>query len=445
MTRIAWILSFSLAACLAASSLAAQQKFPLREIEIVGSKIYPADRVIALTGLKVGEPVAEADFQNALGKLNDAGVYDDLRYEFGPKDGGYRLVITVDEVDLTYPLRLDGFDMPREELLALLESKVPLFSETVPATGTMVDRIGDALQKHWKASGHDEDVMGRLAPIDAERLAMVFQPERRLDSIAFVKFEGSQIIDPLDLQRMFNPIAMGEPYTETRIRELLLANVRPLFEDSGRMAVKFCPCTTEPDDDTNGLNVTVQVEDGPAYVYSRIERPDVPGFEKSQIEKIIDFKPDQTVHMGDVRIAQGKLDEEMRKKGFLKAETTVDITINDEDRKVALEFDATPGKQYFFDRVEIRGLDILAEPAVRKRWGMKPGEPFNPTYPRYFLDRIEAEQMFDGLSDTRAETKIDEVSNKVHVILTFFGGGKREGVLDPLRDAPDRNPNDPFP
>ena len=414
---------------LAAMGLAAQETYPLRELRVEGNDVISDERIVAASGLTVGESVAEPDFQAALRRLDDIGLFETIAYKFGPKDDGYLLTFEVVEVENLYTVAFQGFDSPDEELTALLEERVPLYIGKAPGDGIMVTRIGNALQERWNAAGNDSKVVGQLIPGDGERLVMLFRPEERIEYIAYVNFEGSDAIPALELQRRFNPIAMGEQYSEARLRELLIFNVRPWFEEKGLMDVEFCPCSSEPDPDSRGVLVKVQVQDGPVYSWGKVEPPAAPGVGESRMEEIFAFRGDESVNMQKARDAQSALDEEMRKRGFLRVESDIEVQINNQSKTVTLLYALTPGAQYTFRRLEIVGLDILAEPVVRKRWGLEQGQPYNPSYPAFFLSRVEADQMFDNLSETSYQAQIDETSKTVTVTLDFEGQEKKKKYL----------------
>jgi outer membrane translocation and assembly module TamA len=84
------------------------------------------------------------------------------------------------------------------------------------------------------------------------------------------------------------------------------------------------------------------------------------------------------------------------------------------------------GAQYRFGKLEIKGLDLLTEPEIRKAWGQMEGRPYQPGYANAFLDRLRAEKVFDNLGKTLAEPHIDEASKVVDVTLTFSVAGKAE-------------------
>ncbi len=428
-------------ACLLVVALPAQdqRKYPLRAVAIVGAENFDQASIEALAGLELGAPAGKEDFDRALSNLDNAGVFETIQYRYEPQGDGYKVTFTVQEVQQLYLVRLEGFETPAEKLLALLRERVPLFSARVPSTGTMALRIGNTLQQHWTEAGNESKIIGRLAPIEGGELAMLFQPETELQTIAFVTFEGSQAIHPLELQRIFNPTAMGEAYSKARLMELLHFNVRPLFEGKGRMNVKFEEASVEPDPGSAGLLVKVGVDDGPLYTYGEVRKPEAFGLPEDVVEKIFRFDPGDPVDMKLARDAQAELDERYRRNGFLRADTKLESNVDHEAKTVDLVWSVTPGPQYTLRKLVIEGLDILSEPAVRKRWGMQLGDPFDAAYPGYFLDRIRAEQMFDNLENTKWRREIDETTKTVEVTL-LFEGKKRE-----KSGIPNTPIEDPFP
>ena len=396
-----------------------QDAFPLRAIEIRGLQNFPPEQVQALTGLKIGQSVRQADFQDALQRLTASGVFESVEFRYGPLEGGYRATFTVHEVAELYPVRLKGFGIPEEQLRAQLAEQIPLFGEKVPPTGPMISRIGDALQKIWHEQGKDSKVLGRLSPTGEDQFEMLFQPETSIQTIAFVRFENSGVLSKLDLQRSFNQIAMGVPYSEVRLQELLHYNVRPLYEEKGRMDVQFCPCRAEPDPQSQGLLVDVQVEQGEEYTFGKLELPKNLPLEASEISRRLKITAGETANMTQVRTGLRAVEESLKREGFMKASGSFEKHLNAESKTVDLTIQFDLGDRYSFDQLKITGLDVITEPTVRKRWGLKVGDPFDAGYPPFFLDRVRG--MLDNLAKTDWRMAIDEQRKTVDVELIFEG------------------------
>jgi outer membrane protein insertion porin family len=401
-----------------------QARFPLRAIEIAGNDYYSSEAIIQLTGLKIGDMVTRDDFQRGLQRISDAGVFDSVEFRFGPLEGGYKVIYTVRELGELYRFRADGFGVPAAEIEKLLAENVPLFGEKVPPTGTMVERIGKTLQEFWKAKGNDSEVIGRLVPTGQDEFEMLFQPETSIQTIAFVKFENSGVLSPLDLQRSFNQVAMGVPYSETRLQELLHYNVLPLYEEKGRMEVQFCPCQTEPDPETKGVQVTVHVEQGEEYSFGKFQFPASAPLTPELMASLLKVKEGEPANMAKVRQGLVAMEDTLKRNGYMKALARHEQKLNTEQKTVDVEVLLQPGGQYTMGNLTITGLDVVTEPAVRKRWGIKKGEPFDGGYPTYFLEHVR--DMFDNLVKTDSKMKVNEDQKTVDVELIFVGSGEEK-------------------
>jgi outer membrane protein assembly factor BamA len=112
----------------------------------------------------------------------------------------------------------------------------------------------------------------------------------------------------------------------------------------------------------------------------------------------------------------------MKRRGLLDANIAAETEPEDTKRTVNLVYNVTPGAVYSFQKLDIRGLDINTEPAISKLWGEKPGTPFNPDYPEFFLKRVKEQGVLDNLSETKSDYSADASTHNVTVYLRFKGG-----------------------
>jgi len=131
------------------------------------------------------------------------------------------------------------------------------------------------------------------------------------------------------------------------------------------------------------------------------------------------MKPGTTVDFDEIRAAVVRIKDSLRHEGRLDAEVTTGQDINDEKRTVDVWFIPQPGPQYLFGKLEVKGLGLDGEAAMRKAWGLPKGEPYAGEYPDFFLRRVKEEGYFDNLGETRAEPEIHADSHTVDVTLYF--------------------------
>lgn len=143
--------------------------------------------------------------------------------------------------------------------------------------------------------------------------------------------------------------------------------------------------------------------------------------EAAELQRIANIQSKDIANFDDVKASQDKIYVRYRAKGYLKATSRVDRNIDDKAHVVDLVITMDPGPQYRMGKLEIDGLDINSEPAIRKIWTVRTGAPYQPDYPDSFLNDVRAQGLFDNLGKTRAEINIDENTHIVAVTLHFTG------------------------
>jgi outer membrane protein insertion porin family len=391
--------------------------FTLSRIEVTGNKNFTAEQVIALSGLKPGQNVRKADFDEAQQKLLDSGLFETVAYRYEPvgRTQEYSARFEVKEIEQIYPYRFESLAGDEKAMRAWLKEKEPQFGDRIPPTMPVVRRFATALTDYFKKNGHDVEVSGRVLPNEKGQLEVVFQPSS-LPAVAEVKFKGNSIITETTLQQAIAGTAVGAIYTEKGFRQILDHAVRPLYEAQGRLKVTFPKIETEPAQGVKGLVATVTVAEGEPYKLTNV-RITGPLADDKSLTKIADFQLNATVNMKAVEESTDKIEKALKRRGYLSARSVVDRKLNDADKTVQLSVEVDPGPQYKMGQLTIEGLDIETEPHIRKMWALKPNQPFNVDYPDTFL--AEMPNVLDNLGKTRAAVNPDPGTLKVDVVLIF--------------------------
>ena len=395
------------------------ESFPLRSFHVIGNHAFSGEHLLAATGMQIGRKVTPATFQVALKRLTNSGVFESIEFEYSGLEDGYQITFRVTEVSNLYPVRFKGMDESPEFLHNLLRAKIPLYTGKAPPDGPMPQLIEGVLEKHRSTQEKKVRIINHITPRADSRneFELVFQPRSSIKTIAFVTFENSGVISPFDLQRRFNQIAMGVPFSLPRLQELLLHNVTPFYEEKGYLGVTFCQCSTEPDSDTEGILVHVRVKQGSIYQFGNIVFTENPLVDTSKLTGMVGFQTGETANMSQVQKALTDIEQHMKSIGHMKVLTRHERNVRPEDLQVDIRIAVQPGAIYRFGRLAILGLDIEGEAAVRKRWALKFGQPFSSSYPNTFLRH--ASNMFDNLSKVNSKLHINEQSKQVDVELNF--------------------------
>jgi len=394
--------------------------WPVESLTVKGNHIYTAQQILAAARLHKGDTAGKADFDAARDRLAATGAFDKVDYQFTPaKDlKGYDAIIEVVEQPQVFPIRFEELPAADPQLRAWLAQKDPLFGEKIPGTRAELDRYVKWIEEYLAAQNHEMPVSGQVTAENAPSLSILFRPAKPRPDVTRVLFTHTSDIPAAALQAAMNDVAIGVPFTEPQLRLLLDNTARPLYEAKGFIRVAFPKVSAEPSKDVAGVDVSVDVDQGPAYTLAKVQffgDDDPP----EPLSKLANLKTKQTVDFDQVRSAQDRIKQSLRRRGYLDNSSTIKRDIDDKEHTVALTFEIEPGPLYTLAKLDIVGLNIETEPPIRKMWSIRPGQPFNAEYPDRFLERVKNGGILDNLKTTRAETKIDKAAHTVDVTLYF--------------------------
>jgi outer membrane protein assembly factor BamA len=395
--------------------------WPLEHLAVEGNQNYTAEQVLAVAALKVGDTVDKNKLEDARQRLLDTGVFDraGYRYASAQDSKGYDVTFEVAEMAQMFPIRFEDLPATDAQLRDLLKQKDPLFAPKIPATKVELDRYVKWIAEFLAEQNYHETLVGKVTSEDSPELTILFRPAKQRASIARVKFTNTGDLPSGLLQTAISGVAIGVGYTEPQMRLLLEASVRPLYEARGMIRVSFPKVETTPAKDVDGVEVTVQVEQGPVYKLGRVSFTGSDDLTPKELNKLAPLKPDKPVNFDEVRAGQDKIAQSLRRDGYMLGKSEVQRTVNDSTKTVDLKFELIPGPQFTFHELTIVGLDIESEPIIRKLWGLRTGRPFNVDYPNHFLERVKEMGIFENLTKTNAESKVNPKDNSVDVTLYF--------------------------
>ena len=400
----------------------ATRDFPVDSITIEGNRIHSAAAIAAATGLKKGSVGNGAAFDAARDRLLASGYFDTVAYRYRPAEaGGYNVTFEVQEIDVLYPIRIDGLPASAEEITAFLKSQDPLFTGKMPGTQQVLRTTAGEIERYLETKGHPGKVAGKMVAVAPEHFEIDFTPERGLPAVSAVSFEGSKVISAIDLHNKISEVAFGQPFTESGFRGLLESQILPLYEAKGYMRVTFPKITTEPSTEVTGIDVKVTVDEGVEYKLTRVAVAGKSASESARILKTAKLPQMTIANFDEIRQAATRVQDSMRHQGYLDARVTTDKKIDDAKKAVEFFLVVETGPAYTFGKLTVEGLGLDGEAAIRKMWSVKPGDAFPAGYPDFFLSKVKEEGLFDNLGDTNAKPDINAETHVVDVTLDFKG------------------------
>jgi outer membrane protein insertion porin family len=418
-------------ALVAVAGLFAQQKkkaepapavFPLEALRVEGNQKLTPDKILTVAALKIGEPVIRTDFDQARRRLMATGAFQSVAYEFKPSadSKGVDGVLRVVEVEYWFPYRFEDLPASDDALRAMLRKQEVILGDRIPATKEVISRYTAAIEEFLNGK---VEVTGKVISDVPGQPSIVFRPPAPRPNIAEVHFLGNDVLPTAALVNSLAPVAVGVPYSDATMHELLDASTRSQYEERGRVGVTFPKIAVEKAAKIDGVSVTITVNEGESYNLGTVKVAGVPPDEADGMRNIGKWKAGDIANLELVRSGANKIVDRLRTNGYLNATAKTDRTIHENDHTVDALITVNAGPQYHMGRLNIEGLDMLTEPQIRKVWIMNPGSPFRPDYPDQFLKNLRAEGVFDNLGETRAEKTVNE-KNKIVDVKLFFGAAK---------------------
>jgi outer membrane protein insertion porin family len=417
----AWFLSLVILPLLAIAQ-SPSVPYPLSNLTIQGNKRFTPAQIIGASGLKIGQAVSKDNFDVARARLLETGAFESVGYEFKPNAAktGYDATFDVAEVALLYPYRFEDLPAADEILRAALAKQEILMGQVIPATRQVLERYERTLTQ---AVGDKIKVEGKLNYDLPGDPAIVFRPSGERPRISEVHLTGNESVPATELLNKFADVAVGTEFSDAAVRRLLDASVRPMYEARGRVRVAFPKIIAEPSKQPEvvGVSLTVTVEEGPLYKLGEVHFTGAATKQAKELEDLVKWRKDDTINFDEIKTGLDRIVKRYKSTGYLHVVARADRTVNDKEHIVDLAVNVEAGPVFTFGKLEIRGLDVISEPAIRKMWGAKDGNPFDAGYPETFLKDVKDQGIFDNLGETTSQVKVNEDAKTVDVTLTFLG------------------------
>lgn len=396
--------------------------YPLTSLMVQGNKRLSAAQIVAASGLTIGQAVSKDKFDAARARLLETGAFESVGYDFKPNAAktGYDATFDVAEIALLYRYRFEDLPASDADLRAALAKQEILIGPLIPATREVLGRYGRLLTQLLEGKVTVEGKLNYDLPGEP---TILFRPAGQRPRISEVHVTGNESVPATELLNKFADVAIGTEFSDPAVRRLLDASIRPLYEARGKLRVAFPKIVAEPSKQTEvvGVSVTVTVDEGAPYKLGAVRFTGAAAQKAKELEDLVKWREDETVNFDEIKRGLDHIVMRYRSRGYLHAAARADRTIDDQEHIVDLAVNVDTGPEFKYGKLEIRGLDVISEPAIRKMWGAKDGAPFDPEYPDAFLKDVRSQGIFDNLGETSSQTKVNEDVNTVDVTLIFLG------------------------
>ncbi len=337
-----------------------------------------AGELLRISGLQQGVPLTKAEIDAALQKLGDSGDFSNLTYTVNKIALTIRL--TPAPADQAFPLRFANFVWWQpEELLRILEQRVPLFHGTLPLQGNQTGQIEDALVALLNEKGIPDARITAMpsysspgGPMEAVALSIT-SPEILVGQVSF---DGVVPVIAEKLTTLSRQLADGN-FDLRDVTTSIHSNVQEIFANAGYLDAKMePPVLAAPRKDIGGYVVDVQVTLHPGNLYrvGAIALHAEPPANEPELRAVLPFKIGDPASSSDLRMALVALARVYGDYSYLRAQASANLEKNVSNATVTYNFTFSPGAQFHLASIDTSALPIDLQQEFTALWHGAPGE-----------------------------------------------------------------------
>jgi len=403
-------------------------KWRLTTIVFEGLKSQPPEKMIAASGLKVGQTIDFEMVKAAAQRLSATGLFGKVAYR-------YRYSST--QIELTFELEEKATGKKRcsfdnfvwfsdKEIADAIRRDMPDFDGTILISDFATEEVKKSLTRllaEKKIVGEVAYELFRVEDKTGEDLFHMFKVKGANLPICDIQFAGAQDDLKKSLLDALKPLFKTE-YSKNDVGAFANAALLPIYTQRGYLKAAFQtpqPSLSASGACANAVAVTLPVAEGLQYHWNDPAWSGNQAYSTQELNAALKLKQDDVADLTKIEKSWVEISGVYGKKGYLRVRIKLDRVFDDARRLVTYQVALTEGPQYRMGQVTIAGLSEDEAMRVKDAWGLKAGEIFSASYANVFLDKVMRAGLIkqpQGLR-TAQELKRDDQRMTVDVVVKF--------------------------
>jgi outer membrane protein assembly factor BamA len=370
-------------------------------LKVTGTTIYTDKEILAASGLQIGQNAADGDFKEAVQRLGDSGLFSGVAYSYSSSANGTKLELQITDVDKNelVPAQFENFVwFTDDELLAALQHRVPLFKQSLPLTGNLLDRVAEALQALLSEKRYPGRVTFlRNADEGTESLTAInYRVEEVGIRIRALEFPGASPEQAALLTTAARRV-IGAEYARPSLAAVAKFDLLPVYLQRGYLKAEFglsaARVVTHPaaDADAQGpaelqVDAIVPVTPGKVYSTSGVDWKGNSAIPTKEVAPLLHLPVGQPADA--VRLVRDieNVSRLYHSRGYMIVQIKSAAQLDDEKSTVHYDLNVIEGDLFKMGELEILGLDTQATARMRAAWTLREDQPYNADYPNKFVE-----------------------------------------------------------
>ncbi|WP_306131709.1 outer membrane protein assembly factor BamA [Roseivivax marinus] len=371
---------------------AAAQSYTFTNVSIEGNQRIESGTILSYAGIARGETVSGGELNAAYQRIQNSGLFEQV--EIVPQ--GNTLVIRVVEFPTVNNIAIEGNRRIDDEALLPQVSSQPRRVYSPTQAEADANAIVEAYSQQGRIAARVEP---RLIRRSDNRVDLVFEVfEGGVAEVERIGFVGNDQYSDRRLRRAIQTKQAGllraligsDTFIEDRIqfdRQLL----QDFYSSRGYVDFRITGVNAELARERDGYFLTFNVEEGQQFNFGAVNvSSDVNGVNPAAFRNAIRVRPGQTYSPALVERDIARLERLAIREGLDFIRVDPQITRNDRDLTLDVNYVLTRGPRVFVERIDIEGNTTTLDRVVRRQFDTVEGDPFNPREIRAAAERIRA-------------------------------------------------------
>jgi outer membrane protein insertion porin family len=321
--------------------------------------------------VQVGSTVSEKEYPEIIRALFKTGFFADVNLE----RKGNVLVVTVTERPAISEVRITGNkDISTEDLKKALTG-VGLAEGRV-FDRSLLDKVEqELLQQYYSRGRYGVQIKSQVQPLERNRVAINIDiAEGSVASINRINFVGNkafsdkQLLDQLQLSTpgWFSFFTKDDQYSKQKLAADL-ESLRSFYLDRGYLKFNVESTQVSITPDKQDVYITINVSEGEPYTIEDVQLSGEFGVIPEQdLRNLITVKQGDTFSRAKMAEIAKKMSERLGEDGYAFANINTVPRLNDESKKVALNFVVDSGRRVYVRRINFQGNTKTQDEVLRR-------------------------------------------------------------------------------
>lgn len=235
--------------------------------------------------------------------------------------------------------------------------------------------------------------------------------EGRKARIRSIAFEGNDALSDRQLRKGMQTKRrwwfIGGKYDEDKL-EADLEGVLDKYGNHGRLEAEVAGTELAYSESGKGLDITIQVQEGPEYTVGTLETANNEVFDDDEIVDLLEVQAGDIHNKGQVEEDAQLVSKGYADSGYINATVTPQVTLDRDSKTTHIVHRVEEGDLKYVREIKITGNDVTRDEVVRREIFVVPGERFDGTLLEASKRRLESTEYYDAIRMSMEEVDDDD-------------------------------------